>query len=51
MQYPPHQVRNMINGQRRIKKVGRLASLLFNSIYNSPHLRILPDHKRYQIIE
>lgn len=51
MQYPPHQALNMMNAKRRIKKIGRLASILFYAGYNSPHLRVLSDFRRYQIIE
>lgn len=50
MQYKPHIEIDMARAVARIRKAGRSANLLFNSKYNSPYLRTLPGHKRYQFL-
>lgn len=51
MQPKPHILTHRATGKRRIRKIGRQASLWFNSPYNSTHLRIVPTFKRYQFLD
>lgn len=51
MQNKPHIERNLIVGARRINKSGRQAALWYSYRYNSPHLRICVQFRRFNFLD
>lgn len=51
MQPKPHILKHWKAGKARIRKIGRQASLWFNSPYNSSNLRKIVQFKRFQFLD